>query len=318
MDTVESAAQSATAAFDKGFNVEAVGSSVVASEVSSPQPVASKVASSAATAAVTQVESLASSQVESAIETEAGSETGSMASSASSSEINYKQKWKSLDGIVKTKDARISVAESTNASLLSERRAPAASALALSAETSAVDELVSLYEQHAEAIVEGQAKDAAKLQMKIDSIKEQRMDVRLGRQVATVATATLTAKEDEAAFNAVVSNTWRDIPYLDHTADGANDRAIKFVQVVAADYVQNGGMSRSQALASAVSEAAAIFGSAAVTSAESSIVGNPESSANESTLKGMAVVKSKGGPIKTDQKDKGGGTFEAGFAGALK
>ena len=296
--------------FMKGFNAETSASSVVSAAVT----VSESQVTQATSAAETASESRAETQAVSASESSAGS---SVASSAAASEIDYKQKWSSQQGIVRSMSVQLSSSKSETAALMASQTKSAQDTQAASAATSVTDQLDTLEKRYMELHAEGDVDGALKVRKEIKKIerendRKEQEDFRasIGKEVQTAATATLTATEEAREVQKIVSAAYVAQPYLNHESPDANQKAIRYVQNTAGLYMDE-GKTKHEAISIAVSEAGTIFGapvSSAVTAAVSQV--------DDEKMKSMAAVGTKDRPIKTGQKPKGSGSFADGFNSA--
>lgn len=297
-------------AFLKGWNAETSASSAVSAAVT----VAESQVTQAASAVETAAESRAETQAVSASESTAGS---SVASSATS-EIDYKQRWKSQEGIVRSMSVQLSASKSETAALMASQAKSAQDTQAASAATSVTDQLDALEKRYMELHAEGDVDGALKVRKEIKKIerendrKEQEaFKASIGKEVQTAATATLTATEEAREVQKVVSAAYIAHPYLDHESPNANQKAIRYVQNTAGLYMDE-GKPKHEAISIAVSEAGTIFGASASSVAATAAV----SQVDDEKMKSMAAVSSKDRPVKTGQKPKGSGSFEDGWNSA--
>lgn len=296
--------------FLKGWNADEPASSV-----------ASSAAVTVAESQVTQATSAAGTEAASRAETQASSASGSVAessvaSSAAASEIDYKQRWKSQEGIVRSMSVQLSASKSETEALRASQAKSSQDTQAASAATSVTDQLDALEKRYMELHAEGDVDGALKVRKEIKKIerendrKEQEaFKASVGKEAQTAATASLTAAEEAREVQKVVTAAYAAHPYLDHESPNANQKAIRYVQNTAGLYMDE-GKPKHEAISIAVSEAGTIFGSAAGSVAATAAV----SQVDDEKLKSMAAVGTKDRPIKSDQKAEGKGSFDAGWA----
>lgn len=296
--------------FSKGWNADESASSVVSAAVTAAESQVTQATSAAVTAAESRAETQASSASGSAAES-------SVASSAAASEIDYKQRWKSQEGIVRSMSVQLSSSKSETEALRTAQAKSAQDTQAASAATSVTDQLDTLEKRFMELHAEGNVEEALKVRKEIRKIERENdrqereaFKASLGKEVQTAATATLTAAEEAREVHKVVAAAYVAHPYLDHESPVKNDKAIRYVQNTAGLYMDE-GKPKHEAISMAVSEAGTIFGSAPASSvAQTAAV----SQVDDETMKSMAAVASKDRPIKTGQKAEGKGSFDAGWA----
>lgn len=295
--------------FMKGWNADESASSAATAAVT----VAESQVTQATSAATTEAASTAETQASSASESSAGS---SVASSAAASEIDYKQRWKSQEGIVRSMSVQLSNSKSETAALMASQAKSAQDTQAASAATSVTDRVDALEKKYMELHAEGDVEGALKVRKEIKKIerdndrKEQEaFKASVGKEVQTAATASLTAAEEAREVQKIVASAYVAHPYLDHESPNANQKAIRYVQNTAGLYMDE-GKPKHEAISIAVSEAGTIFGGVASSVAATAAV----SQVDDEKLKSMAAVGTKDRPIKSDQKAEGKGSFEAGWA----
>ncbi len=294
--------------FDAGWNMAA------AKEVQSTP--ASTV--QASTVQGTTPESVqASRQAASVAGTEQGSLTESASASTAQSAVDYEQKWKSLDGIVKKKDTQIAEQSRQISELMSGGRAVASTTASSAAAQPTFDEQIDgLEDKYQDALLEGNKAEAKSIRKQINTLQEQKYRA----SFSAAAVHVVDAKEEQAAVATTVSSIYRAHPALNNESEAANRGAIRYVRATAQEYMQTEGKSKPEAISLAASEAATLFNlgapaaSTAASVAETQASSVATSHADDAALRAMATVKTKGSPVRVDQKAKGGGSFDDGWA----
>ena len=296
--------------FEKGFASQTeteVASSAAASEVSTPQqsaPVATEAASVAQSVAETAAASKPSR--EQRIDEKEPEDPIAKA--------NW-NRWKTSTGLLEKEKQRASRAESELAAVREQRPAPAPSAAVSTTVDPDVAKIAGLRKRYAELMVEGDIDGAVKIEDEIDTIKEARYRARVLQDASAITTEKLNAMESAKTVQEVANEAFKAYPGLNHNDPGANAEAIADVKDLTQVYF-NRGMSHPEALKKAIEVAAkTYFPDAQVTTEAATEAASVAVSApiDEAALKAMAAVKTRPAPVKTNQKPKGGGSFDDGF-----
>lgn len=208
---------------------------------------------------------------------------------------SYKQKWKSLDGIIKQKDGEILELRQKLSQLESQPKAEVKET-----PKEAPVNLKSLYAQMEEARLEGDIDKVVDLQMQIEDIREQKHREALEAKTSERIETTFKARDEESLLNEVVAESITNYPFLDPKGKDADPVAIEHVRGKVALYY-NEGLSRSEAVYKAVHDIAPLY-----VKAPARKEAPKEVAVDENKLKEMAVVDKKTAPvaIPTASKEK--------------
>jgi len=216
----------------------------------------------------------------------------------------YKQRWKSQEGIVKSKDTKIAELEAEIAKFKTEQKP---------VEDKIVDtilgEIDKLEAEYLDALIEDDKPLAIKIRKQIDDIRFKQFAEITKQTARDEASSTAINQANTDKVKTIVEKSIAKFPFLDHTNDKTgNPYAIRLVKATRDDYISQ-GMEFVEALESAVAEIAPMFD----TKAKSSIEVVEESIVNDDKVKSTVVVETKNAPVKLGGKPKGLQTFDEGF-----
>ena len=219
----------------------------------------------------------------------------------------YKQRWKSLDGMVKSEKTKREDAERRNKEL-EDRIAALEKAPPKKEETPAIDEdgdttdidteIEEARDAYESSIQDGEDKETrSKLYAAFRKLEKQRMEGPQPVDIEGKVEQVLSARLVKQALDAVGEKSIKQYPFLDVTGDKANFRAIAAVKTARDEYIGQ-GYSHADALALAVEEEAPRYAGSLPS------IPKQDKEVDEDLLKGMEAVRKKEGRIVTQQRSK--------------
>ena len=213
--------------------------------------------------------------------------------------LTFKQRWKSLDGMVKSEKTKREEAEKRNAEL-ADRIALLEKAPPKKEEAPAGDEEVDILidearEAYESALQDGESSEVkSKLYRTLRNLENQKIK---GSPVEITETVdrVLSEREETKATNKAIAEAIKQYPFLDSKSETVNRRAMAAVKAAGDEYVAQ-GYSVADAIAQAVKDEAPRYADPSIPSRTKEV--------DEDQLKGMEVVRKKESPIITQQKSK--------------